>query len=633
MSGFVGVVRGAGRGVRRDELAAFAPIAERRGSDGTGVFVDGEIGLLGSRLAIQGGHESDQPLVSADGRFVLVYNGELFASHRRAVRGRLRAEGAGEVRAASDTALLLAWLAHRLQDRRAGAPVPVDALEPLRGGMYAFALADLRAREVLLHADPDGIKPLYAAALPSRGETWFASTRTALWAAMGGARALDPEVLAARLVSPGLRGTLARGVAPIEDLTGRVVLVGAADAGRLVPVATVRGAVPTVADDDGQPPDLDTLREAVADAAREAGQVDGPVSILLSGGLDSAAVAAGSARPDALAITGRFGPPGGPFDESPVAAEVASRLALRHEIVDLSDRDLVGDLDDVVDALEEPIGGPGSLALHRVAHRARAHGRVVLVGTGGDERFAGYVRVALALGRAGPWTEGYDGLRARMEAAGPDPRRRWVAAVDRSDDLLPWLHPAFRASLPLEAARAAEVATWFGPGSGTEDLPPARALAAAEVKTSLRTLLAVDDRVTMALALEARPVLCLLRVPEVAARLPDGWLVGADGEGKRALRAALEGRVPDRVRGHKRKRAASVPFHRAATGAGRDRAAAVLLDRRFAERGWWDVDACRALLSTRRPDHDRALFTVLSLEIWARRFLDGEALAAAGGAP
>jgi asparagine synthetase B (glutamine-hydrolysing) len=119
-------------------------------------------------------------------------------------------------------------------------------------------------------------------------------------------------------------------------------------------------------------------------------------------------------------------------------------------------------------------------------------------------------------------------------------------------------------------------------------------------------------------------------VPDVAARLPEGALVGEDGETKRALRAALEGRIPEAVRTNRRKRGFPTPFHRAATGAGRDLCEAVLSSAAFRERGWWDVAACRALLDARRPDHDRALFSILLHEAWARRFLD--APRAGGGA-
>lgn len=231
MCGFVGVVRSPGRGVRPEELEALAPVVARRGPDGTGVVVEGEIGVLASRLAIQGGHEGDQPLRSAEGRFVLAYNGELFASHRRRLRGLLRADGAGEVRVASDTALLLAFLAHRLAGRRAGDPVPDDALAPLAGGMYAFALVDLATREVLLHGDAEGIKPLYVLARPSHGETWFSSTRTPLWAVGGRPTGLDPAALAARLVLPWGPDVPATGPA-LVDVAGGTVRLSPSTAGR-----------------------------------------------------------------------------------------------------------------------------------------------------------------------------------------------------------------------------------------------------------------------------------------------------------------------------------------------------------------------------------------------------------------
>jgi hypothetical protein len=104
---------------------------------------------------------------------VLAYNGVLFASHRRRLRGLLRDEGAGEVLATSDTELLLAWLAHHWSARRAGDPVPAAPLAALDGGMYAFALLDLRTREAILHTD--GAVPPCARA-SEHGETWFGST-------------------------------------------------------------------------------------------------------------------------------------------------------------------------------------------------------------------------------------------------------------------------------------------------------------------------------------------------------------------------------------------------------------------------------------------------------------------------
>ncbi len=143
---------------------------------------------------------------------------------------------------------------------------------------------------------------------------------------------------------------------------------------------------------------------------------------------------------------------------------------------------------------------------------------------------------------------------------------------------------------------------------------------------TLPTLLDVEDRVLMAHGLEGRPVFCLGGVPAAAARIPPDGLLGRDGEGKRALRLALRGRLPDDVRLDRRKRGFPTPFARAVRGAGRAAAQAIVEDRRFRERGWWDVAACRAALDAERPLHDRGLYALLSWELWARAFLDGDVL-------
>jgi asparagine synthase (glutamine-hydrolysing) len=627
MCGFAGVVR-RGRPVAREEMEPLLPWLARRGPDGTGVLVNGGIALAASRLAVQGGAEAAQPLRGGGGRFALVYNGELFASHRRALRQRMRAEGAGEAPATSDTALLLAWLSHRLADRASGDPLPPEALAPLTGAMYAFAVADLVERDVLLASD-GAVKPLHVRDLPERGETWFSSTVAPLLVAVPGPRTADLVGLATRLYLPVGDRPLVRVAGDLSEVRGPAASV-------LERGGRGRAPLPVPPAHESGPTGVDALHDAWSEAAREAGEVDGAVSVFLSGGLDSSAVAAWCGRPDVLAVTGRFAPAGGAFDESDLARTVADALGIAHDVLDLSDRDLLQDLPGVVRALEEPVGGPGSLALHRVAAHARAHGRVALSGTGGDERLAGYARVALALGREGPFASGYEPLARRMAAAGSSPRDRWLAAVDRSDDLLPYLSADFRASLPLAEGRARARGLAF-PGAEGDGL---LALVRAERETTLPMLLRVEDRVTMDLALESRPVPCLGRVPAVASRLPPSDLVGADGEGKAALREALRGAIPESVRTSPVKRGFPTPFARAARGAGRDLAEATVGSRAFAERGWWDVAACRSLLGPgdgrgAGPDepagHDRAAFAVLALETWARLFLDGEAFA--GGGP
>ncbi len=624
MCGFIGVLRPRTAGpVREDELRALLPSLRHRGPDQEGVFVRAGYGVAAARLRIRGAAEGDQPVVSRSGRRAVVFNGELL------YEGAAAAVGPGTC----DTPALLEL------DEQAGEGV--GAL--LAGNMGALVRFDARARRVELARDALGIKPLYVAELED-GSVWFASEITPLLRVAPALRRADHDGLAellhyhrprARLPFAGVRD-LPRGVTTVLRLDKDGYLDGSLEGGAdaLSTSATPTGAGslgtgslgtgsmgtgslgmgPAAPLLESDPPAA--VRRAWRESAERSAAVDGPVSLFLSGGLDSSAVAAWAGREDMLCLTGRFGPEGGDFDESEAAAAVATHCGLRHEIVDLRDEDLIADLPDVVRALEMPIAGPGSLALWRMAKRAHQHGRVVLTGTGGDEIFGGYARVALVMGRAGAWTRGYEPLRARIEAAGTEPAARMRAAFDRSEDLQRVLAPSFRSSLG-----------WPVTAPLLSDRSPLRSMLWEERNGTLRSLLHVEDRVMMAHGLEGRPVGCLGSLPAVAAALPDAWLVGPDGEGKRALRAALAGAIPEQVRTDTRKRGFPTPFARAARGAGRARVEAWLHEKRFEERGWWDVEAVRGLLDEERPDYDRALFAVLSWEWWARLFLDGDAFA------
>ena len=567
MCGFVGVLRSAAAGpVGEAELRALLPWIRHRGPDQEGVYVQDGFGLAAARLRVRGGPEGDQPLSSADGSTVVAFNGELLF-HEAAVG--VSAHGC-------DTPVFLA-----------------GDEDCLRGNMGAVVRWEPETGRLDLARDPLGIKPLYVAQVED-GSVWFASELKPLLQARPELRAPDREGLAQLLHFHRPRGRLP--FAGVEAL----------------PVAdAATGTEPPFASEDEA---VAAVRDAWREAARAAAAGNGPVSLLLSGGLDSSAVAAWAGRDDLLCLTGRFGG-GEEYDESDAAAAVARHAGLQHEVLDLRDEDLVADLPEVIAALEMPIAGPGSLALWRMAKRARAHGRVVLTGTGGDELFGGYARTALALGKAGTWTRGYEPLRSRIEAAGEDPGARMRAAFDRSGDLRAVLAPDFASMLPEPP-----------PLEPAEGMPLVHALLQEERSGTLAALLQVEDRVTMAHGLEGRPVACLGALPDVARRLPEDWLVGPDGEGKRALRAALRGAIPESVRTDPRKRGFPTPFARAARGAGRERVQDWLAERRFRERGWWQVDACRALLGEERPGYDRALFAVLSWEWWARLFLDGDCL-------
>src|SRR5689334_12896933 len=149
---------GGSTGAERGTLLAMTARLRHRGPDGEGIWQEAErgAGLVHTRLAvIDLTPDGAQPMESADGRYVLSFNGEIY--NYRALRDALEREGES-FRTASDTEVLL-----RLLERRGAA-----ALDELVG-MFAFALWDRERRELLLARDRLGIKPLLYASLPGGG--------------------------------------------------------------------------------------------------------------------------------------------------------------------------------------------------------------------------------------------------------------------------------------------------------------------------------------------------------------------------------------------------------------------------------------------------------------------------------
>ncbi len=119
------------------------------------------------------------------------------------------------------------------------------------------------------------------------------------------------------------------------------------------------------------------------------------MGVFLSGGLDSSLVAAlaRETAPDLTAFTVRIG--GDSFDETPHATAVARHLGLRHEIVDLGDRDLCDAFDAIGEKLAEPLADSSLLPTYLVCRAARRLMTVALGGDGADELFAGYPNFAV----------------------------------------------------------------------------------------------------------------------------------------------------------------------------------------------------------------------------------------------
>lgn len=352
-----------------------------RGPDGWATWRDESrrLGFAHRRLAIiDPTTRSDQPMVTPDERYVIVFNGEIY--NFKEVRDRLVSRG-HVFRTTGDTEVLLACY-------REFASGMVDHLR----GMYAFAIWDAKEQSLFFARDPLGIKPLYYSR--EGGVLRFASQVKALRAVT---QVNEPD-------PAGQVGFLLWGSVPephtlfrsIRALAPGHTMLAMRDAepviSRFADVAETLadGAKRAVADADRAKQILhDALRESV-----EAHMVsDVPVALFLSAGLDSCTIAAlvseiPNAQPKALTL-GFDQTRGGPLDESRSASQVAEQYGIPFHSEYIGRAAFAKEHDALLEAMDQPsIDGVNVYFVSRMAHQAGY--KVSLSGLGGDEIFAGY---------------------------------------------------------------------------------------------------------------------------------------------------------------------------------------------------------------------------------------------------
>lgn len=354
------------------------PLIAHRGPDSAGCYTDDaqNVALEHTRLAIidPDNREADQPFWDESGRWALVFNGEIF--NFRALRAELERAGAA-FRTNSDTEVVLA-----------GFRIHGEAFVPRLRGMFAFVIWDSLTGNLFAARDQVGVKPFYYFFVD--GVFAACSEVRPLMAYPGFTRDFDAQ---------GVVEFLAFG----QNFGERTLV----DHLRKLPPGhhlRVEGDRLTVTEYwDALPPRGDTIDERGApqemlgqldDAVRSALVSDVPVGLMLSGGLDSSAIAALAARhSDPASLTAYSVSFGLPDDESNVAARLASNLGLNHRVVMLTEDRLRGEFDSWLTTLDYPGDDPTWIATAAIARAAHEDGiKVLLSGDGGDELFGGYNR-------------------------------------------------------------------------------------------------------------------------------------------------------------------------------------------------------------------------------------------------
>jgi asparagine synthase (glutamine-hydrolysing) len=542
MCGLVGSVCFSGERPSEALLGKATDSLSRRGPDDSQTWSDDYAQLGHRRLAIVDLTPTGrQPMESGDGRYVVVFNGEIY-NH---LELRRQLDPPGGWRGTSDTETLLEAY------RRWGPECAARC-----NGMFAFGLWDRHERRLVLARDRIGEKPIFYR--ESAGLLQFASRPTALRALRGDslgefdADALSAYVDLGYVPSPMSIWREVRKLPPAHYLTfdSRGTRIARYwDFRHIEPAATWK-----------QRPERDLVDELdalVRDAVRLRLMSDVPLGAFLSGGTDSALVLAAmrsvsTAQP--VAFTIGFDDPR--YDESDAAGRIARHLDVRHVTEKLSVSSLLDLLPDCVDGYDEPLADPSAFPTLAVARLARKQVSVALTGDGGDELFGGYhyYRIADQMAR-------FDALHPwlRRPVAGairclPFHRAKLLGEAMRCDSTVSRFHfvrsmrKDFGSVLTDDAQQSAASSRWLFEASAASfalDLGPSDIGMRLDTGFTLGDgYLQKVDVATMAFSLESRCVLTDHRIVEWAMRLPASLkLDGA--RTKILLKAVLRRYLPD----------------------------------------------------------------------------------------
>lgn len=593
-------------------VARMTDLMRRRGPDDQGFWTDDSHAAFGfRRLSIidpsAAGH---QPMVSGDGRFAIVFNGELY--NFRELRRQLEQHGV-RFRSDSDTEVVL----------HAVATWGDDALRRFNG-MFAFAWYDAVEHRLLLARDPIGIKPLYYF-VDDAGLAFGSQYDQVITHPRCDRGSVDPAVMGLYLrlaYMPAPYGVF-RGTHQLLPGHSLILTPGSPPKIRAyyeLPTSPIR-----LRGRDA----IDAVAEAVTEAVSRQMVSDVALGTFLSGGVDSplvTALASNAARATLPAFT--IASTDARFDESETARGYADQLPVAHHVRSFSEADALALLDDVAAAYSEPFADYSAFPSLMLSSLAREHVKVALSGDGGDELFWGYPRFAKVL-KARPHF-----LRGRAVRAGVYAVSRYTGGERPARGILfptvgDWYFDSHSALRGAQVQRIAPALRHLPPDfalydrrdSGDPD-ELAQWLRWNEIVGHLQMVLLKVDRASMYHGLEARVPLLDLAVVEAAMRVDADACIQA-GVGKQPLRTMLarhlrQDTIPTQKRGF------SVPMGDWLRQELRPVVEALLLDRDPFPHGAFSRPALAKLYEEhrlRRRDHTRGLWALLSLQLWADRHL------------
>jgi asparagine synthase (glutamine-hydrolysing) len=581
-----------------------------RGPDHSDSWIDSDerIALVHNRLSIlELSPAGNQPMISPSGRFVIVYNGEIY--NHGEIRSELADCGpAPDWKGRSDTETLLSAI------EKWGIRGAIERAS----GMFAFALWDRGERTLTLARDRFGEKPLYYGRQASGGPLLFASELKALVAHPEFKSDIDRDALGLLLRYNFIPAphSIYEG---IKKLPPGTFLTARQDLSEPL-IETYWSATSVAQSGVRNPLDISAV-EAIAELERRLETAiskqmiaDVPLGAFLSGGIDSSTVVALMQKHSARPVkTFTIGFHEGDYNEAEQAKAVASHLGTDHFELYVSPAEARDAIPSLPQMFDEPFADSSQIPTHLLSALAREHVTVSLSGDGGDELFAGYDRYLFTSELWRKISIVPKSLRATLaRAITMLPPATWTAFGDSSAPILPRLARTERlgdklhkgapllSSQSIEDLYAGILTLWRdvdsvvigSKGSSSDPVPELANLTGIEHMMAFDTLrylpddiLVKVDRAAMAVSLETRVPFLDHRLAEFAWRLPLGMKIH-EGKTKWILRQLLHRYVPERLV-ERPKMGFGVPIGEWLRGPLRSWAEALLDQRRLEREGYF----------------------------------------------
>jgi asparagine synthase (glutamine-hydrolysing) len=630
MCGICGIVAGeGGAAVSAAVLTAMNRSMTHRGPDDEGTYLERTVGLGSRRLSIIDLEGGRQPIANEDGSLHIVFNGEIY--NYRELRVFLQQKGHC-FSTHTDTEVIL----HLFEEF---GPEALGHLD----GIFAFAIWDSRRRELFLARDRVGIKPLYY--VLDRGTLTFGSELKVVLQNPDLDRRLDLAALNEYLsfeYVPTPR-TILRGIRRLEP--GHWLSWDGRD------LRVRRYWNPSLARSEDQPPVqwrefASSLRDVLQSSVTSELVSDVPVGVLLSGGLDSSAIAAcmvdaHNGPVDSFSVS--YDEPS--FDESRYATAVAQHLGTRHHEMRLTSRMAADVVPGLADILDEPLGDASFVPTYLLSKFAREHVKVVMGGDGSDELFAGYPtlvahRLIAYYERAVPWFVRAYGvprllqhvpvsfdyfsrefkIRRFLSGRGVPlevRHHRWMGSFfDEEKALL------FHDSVKPVLGETYEAA--YRHGRDCDARMPLNRILYNDMKMYMEgDILTKVDRASMAASLEVRVPFLNRRVVDFATKLPLSLKLRRF-TGKYLLRRAMAGRLPPQIL-HRSKQGFAMPVAHWLTSELKELTLDMLSPSRLARQGLFNPTYVEGLMRdhlARTRDNRKLLWTLLVFQLWHARYLE-----------